>query len=437
MATIHTEGWPVQVLPTRSAKRFPISVSGHMVLVFKDDAGREYHINAGPENESNPFGDLDLRDIGSPLTKRTNVVNDARVDAAWRGAKLVKFGDRDPADVWDILLQHAQNIHNANFKYNPFSANSNTVIGALLDLVGVSINGFQPNPRGIMLAGFVGRNSKLEFDFAIDGTPGDDLLHGRGGNQVFKGMGGHDRFFGGTGNDTLFGGSGNDWMSGAAGNDLLSGGTGSDTLFGGPGQDVLRGYNGADLLNGGSGNDLLLGRSGNDTLLGETGNDTIMGGRGNDRIDAGSGNDTVDGGSGNDWAWGGRGNDTMKGGDGDDRLKSQSGDDVLHGGRGADRLMGGDGDDTFVFKTIADSTPTDGVDWVQDFEKDSDKIDLSALADGFVFSNAGLTGSGPSVALQAEDDNTDVLVDVDGDGAADMLIKVLDISGLDRDDFIL
>jgi len=418
MAKISTEGWPVQVLPFKSSAKFPISLSGHMVLVFKDDNGKEFQINAGPGNESYPYGQLILRDIGSPLKNRFNVEDGSKVNAAWRGSTKVDFGKRDAEDVWDILLQHAQNIDNAEFDYKAFTKNSNSVIGTLLDVVGIDIKHFLPDPRGIMLGGFVGKNAQLNFDFSLTGTEADDFLRGRKGQQTFTGRDGDDHLVGGYGQDRLYGNADRDLLIGGRGKDLLFGGTGRDKLFGGGENDILKGGQGNDLLVGGMGGDRLFGKDGADVLKGQNGHDII------------------EGGSGADLLVGGIGNDKLRGEDGDDTLKGGGGDDLLRGGAGADRLRGDAGDDTFVFKRPEDSGFGADADKVLDFESGEDVIDIAGLADGFVFVEDGLTGTGPSFTLEETKGDTSVQVDVDGDGAADMEIILKDVIGLGEDDFI-
>lgn len=400
MASISTEGWPVQIIPLISSARFPISLSGHMVLVFKDDDGTEYQINAGPANESFPYGKLILRDIGSELKNRFNVVDGSKVDAAWRGNTEIDFGSREAEDVWSILLQHAENIDNAKFAYGAFSENSNSVIGTLLDVVGIDVSQFLPNPKGVMLKKYAGKDTYLDFDYSLTGTDAGDFLRGRHGEQTFTGMGGDDRLIGGWGNDTLYGNAGRDSLIGGRGEDLLLGGSGKDDLEGDKGKDTLYGGAGADLLKGRKGADLLEGGDGADRLVG------------------------------------GNGTDTLKGGDGDDTLIGGGDDDVLVGGAGADLLEGEEGDDTFVFQEASDSGLGAAADKVLDFESGKDLIDISALADAFVFSKDGLAGSAASFTLEESNGSTRVQVDVDGDAVADMEIVLRNVTGIGEDDFI-
>lgn len=67
------------------------------------------------------------------------------------------------------------------------------------------------------------------------------------------------------------------------------------------------------------------------------------------------------------------GRDQIVGGNGNDRLSGGAGEDILVDGGGSDTLTGGAGADVFVFE--ADGLP----DWITDFERGVDRLDLSAL----------------------------------------------------------
>ncbi|MFN3278772.1 MAG: M10 family metallopeptidase C-terminal domain-containing protein [Paracoccus hibiscisoli] len=284
------------------------------------------------------------------------------------------------------------------------------------------------------------------------GGDGNDVLNGGGGNDTLEGGNGNDRLFGGAGNDRMFGGAGddilnsasgnnlmmggpgNDTLNGGNGNDTLDGGIGNDILRGGMGRDILRGGPGADRLFGGPGDDTLNGGMGNDTLDGGLGNDLLIGGPGNDRMIGGPGNDTLDGNQGADTLDGGAGNDLLRGGMGPDRLFGGMGADTLVGGPGADVMTGGPGRDVFRFLSFQDSLPQQS-DLITDFTPDDDRLDLRALNLSYV----GTGGhSGPrSVRWEHVDGQTHVLVDINGDRQADMLIRLQGRLSLDGDDFLL
>ncbi|WP_417544871.1 calcium-binding protein [Marinobacter sp.] len=121
---------------------------------------------------------------------------------------------------------------------------------------------------------------------SVEGTNGDDLIHGFSQDETINGGEGVDEIYGYEGADTIHGG---------AGNDMLTGGTGGDTLYGDDGVDILRGGDGNDELYGGQGVDDLHGDSGADVLSGGTGDDYLRGGHGDDvyRFSKGDGLDTI------------------------------------------------------------------------------------------------------------------------------------------------
>ncbi len=122
------------------------------------------------------------------------------------------------------------------------------------------------------------------------------------------------------------------------------------------GNDTIYGASGFDYIEGGEGNDYVKGRAGNDRIFADEGADTV---RGND------GDDEIEGNKGTDLLFGGRGDDTIRGGGGNDTIKGGSGDDELTGGSNADVFI-------FGFRS--------GIDEITDFNNNTDKLDLSALA---------------------------------------------------------
>ncbi|QYK41531.1 MAG: S8 family serine peptidase [Paracoccaceae bacterium] len=181
------------------------------------------------------------------------------------------------------------------------------------------------------------------------------------------------------------------------------GGAGDDGLRGGRGGDVLKGDAGADTIEGMAGHDLIEGGAGDDWLYGGNGLDTLLGGAGDDRL------------------WGGGGNDVLSGGDGDDRLNGGDGDDRLIGGAGRDILTGGAGADVFVFRP--GDAPPDGMrDRITDFDA-GDRI----LFEGFdaPLRFIGMSQfSGQAGELRFVTKQQRLLLDIDGDGQADMQIDM-------------
>lgn len=268
----------------------------------------------------------------------------------------------------------------------------------------------------------------------IYGGHGDDLLYGGGGNDFIIAHEGNDTLYGDAGDDHLIGMEGNDVIYGGPGNDLLWGVEGDDLIFGGAGDDSIRGGIGRDTLHGGDGNDRMLGGdgsdqmyggAGHDNMYGQNGNDSMYGGDGNDFMNGGPGRDLLDGGNGHDELWGGAGDDVLRGGAGNDTLIGGADNDTLTGGAGNDIMTGGTGADVFVF-----TAPSGGAveyDTITDFQPGVDMIDLSAVVSSFTWMGAGkFSGTGRAeIRVQESSSRTRVMIDADGDGAADLVIDLL------------
>lgn len=127
-------------------------------------------------------------------------------------------------------------------------------------------------------------------------------------------------------------------------------------------------------------------------------------------------------------------------------LDGGAGDDVLNGGRGRDMLTGGGDADTFVFRHITDM-PVGGAgpDLITDFIQGEDVIDLSAIdaktgrgnqAFSFIGDDAFHGYKGELHFRQTATD-TFVEADTNGDGRADLQVKLTGVIDLHADDFIL
>jgi hypothetical protein len=305
----------------------------------------------------------------------------------------------------------------------------------------------------------------------LSGLAGNDVLRGLGGDDIIDGGIGQDRLFGGDGNDQLFAGDGNDNVWGGEGDDELYGEFGANKLFGEAGDDILTGGTGNDRLDGGDDNDALIGGGGNDLLDGGLGTNSLSGGTGNDTYMVRSVNDTVaeaagEGvdtirstisytlgdhvenlellsaqdrdGTGNALAnrlTGNSGNNTLSGLAGNDTLVGGDGDDILIGGLGKDTLTGGLGADTFRYLQESIGLGGSELDNITDFSTaEGDRFDFSAIdadsgEDGdqaFVLAENGFTKTAGEmfVFYTASQDQTVIRLDVDGDGKADLQLRV-------------
>lgn len=188
---------------------------------------------------------------------------------------------------------------------------------------------------------------------------------------------------------------------GSEAGDRLFGAALEDRLDGGEGNDHLRGRGGDDALDGGEGSDLLVGGTGDDDLIGDLGTDRL---------------------------YGGAGDDALTGGVEADRLYGGADDDALTGGMGADRLYGGAGEDVFIYNSAAESATAGGIDTVYGFSRAQDVIDLTALAGtgryigDAAFSKRGLFEVRAVLNKKAQVES--IYVDQNGDGVADMVIRL-------------
>ncbi|MEH7829251.1 M10 family metallopeptidase C-terminal domain-containing protein [Gemmobacter denitrificans] len=186
--------------------------------------------------------------------------------------------------------------------------------------------------------------------------------------------------------------------------------------------DRMTGTQMADRLSALGGDNQVSGRGGDDWIAARQGADSLSGGAGHDHILAGGGADTLAGNGGRDALFGG------------------GGADMLTGGLGADLLTGGKGADRFVFASLRESHALHA-DTITDFRRGIDRIDLSAfdIADAEWRGIDGLTGGGHAeLAIQRNVDGPlRLLVDVDGNGRADLVVLLTGRHGLTLDDLIL
>jgi Ca2+-binding RTX toxin-like protein len=331
----------------------------------------------------------------------------------------------------------------------------------------------------------------------IDGNSGNNTLSGGGGNDIIRGGAGTDELFGDDGADQLLGGDATDILHGGIGADILQGNDGGDLIYGdggndnldgGAGDDMLQGADGADQLQGGDGVDQLYGGADNDVLRGGAGNDTLRGGTGDDTYvvddlsdtlieDIGEGAaDTVRASA--DWTlganferlvlegsghWNGTGNELantitgnagwnyLEGRAGNDTLNGGLGNDLLAGGTGADILIGGGGEDRFIIRqeSVFTSSNPQGrsieTDTISDYVIGEDFVDLSVIDanavgggvnDAFTIVGA-FDGQAGRMTLTFAGGITTVLLDIDGDRAADYRLRINGDVRADTGDWVL
>jgi Ca2+-binding RTX toxin-like protein len=135
--------------------------------------------------------------------------------------------------------------------------------------------------------------------------------------------------------------------------------------------------------------------------------------------------------------YGNNGNDLLVGSTANDVLYGENGDDKLIGHLGPDELWGGAGADGFYF------TSTDATDRIMDFERGSDKIDLTGIdantnvsgVQSFSFSDS-FSGKAGELIVYNETGTFMVAGDVNGDRIPDLLIDLGSVQ-VGSGDFIL
>ncbi|HEX2136380.1 MAG TPA: calcium-binding protein [Microvirga sp.] len=381
---------------------------------------------------------------------------------AQRHRTVLDLRGRDPEEVWDLMVQHANNIDRANLPYGAGAfgtareseVNSNTTVASVLHTVGIELA--QNFPAGV-------QPEQAPLHHRLSAMLVDDVLVGGADADIILGGVGNDRLDGNAGNDRLFGEFGNDVLLGRSGNDLLDGGPGLDRMIGGIGNDTYRVdavgdrvietstsplggfdrvvsavsfalHNRTDLAGierltfVGSGNFRGTGNALDNVLIGNSGANALSGAAGDDVI-AGRG-----------------GHDLLIGRSGDDYLRGGTGSDQLLAGLGRDRLRGESGADAFQFQSVAESLPGSARDVILDLSA-ADVIDLSRIdADASVAGNQSFRWIGTAAfsaagQLRYESDgsgNTIVQAEVNGDLAADFEILLRDfVRPLGRGDFVL
>lgn len=279
----------------------------------------------------------------------------------------------------------------------------------------------------------IGQGMDTVYSEAVSHTLGDNFeaLYLLGGgdidgfgnaeNNVISGTSGANNINGHDGADTIEGGADNDTLKGGDGDDNIAGGDGEDNIRGNADNDTISGNRGDDMIRGGRGNDNIQGNDGDDSIRGGSGNDTIRGNDDNDTLRGGRGDDDLRGGADDDLILGGAGNDDLSGGDGND---------VLVSGLGTDLLEGGAGVDVFVFETAQASLNDATADRISDFLIGTDLLDLSGMNGSLSFiGTSAFSGGGAEVRYTTSGGNTQVRVDLDGDGSGEIKITLENVLG--------
>ena len=290
------------------------------------------------------------------------------------------------------------------------------------------------------------------LDNALTGNIGADTLVGGDGNDVLNGLEGPDHMTGGLGDDAYYvqdstdvvvelSGGGTDTVYSTVTFDLSVGEIENATLL----WTLNRNLYGNDLdniLTGNSGNNILKGGKGGDTMIGGLGDDSYYVDSTRDVVTelADEGIDTVrstisfnlDGTNVENAYLIGDLSRNLLGSSADNILKGNHANNIIAGKGGADELWGLRGIDTFDYNNVSESNATT-MDVIMDLEA-QDIIDLSGIdANSTIAANQAFTlvsaFSNQAGELRLEyvagDAATYLLGDTDGDGTADLVVKLM------------
>jgi len=255
-------------------------------ITVTNNRDEEVRVATKSANEAS-VGDFDL------ATQLDFVISENGValygDASSTGPKTLEdfYTDSDIIDgimLTDVAGGGAQTVYKIRICFDINSGNDYQETKTVFDLVfGEILVPVKLPPECRHLEGIVTEK--------IEGTEGNDNIHGTIASELITGLGGNDRIDPSSGHDCIVAGEGNDHVDSSTGNEVILGGAGNDKLQGGTGNDIIY---------GGEGNDNIDLGSGSDTAYGEAGNDHITGGSGDDYLDGGSDTDSLFGGSGTD-----------------------------------------------------------------------------------------------------------------------------------------
>jgi Ca2+-binding RTX toxin-like protein len=288
------------------------------------------------------------------------------------------------------------------------------------------------------------RSDDLGGDNRVNAGGGNDTVVNsfEGGNVILLGRG--DDVYVGTGFSTL---GGSDGVDGGAGNDQFLLQTLKSAYFGGTGDDLFVSDGWENTINGAGGDDTISYqfRHENSTIGGEGVAIDLLSGfaqTGAARFETLTSIENAIGSERADSVQGTEGDNRLAGLAGNDQIFGLGGDDLINGGLGTDTLSGSAGADHFVYANAAEaginSLNPFAIETILDFDGTAgDRIDLSLMqgSDRFTFIGGGAFTAGGHGEIHFAGGM--VQIDADGDGTADMFIKMTGVTSMQNTDFLV
>ncbi|MGY4282685.1 hypothetical protein ACVWXO_001905 [Bradyrhizobium sp. LM2.7] len=106
----------------------------HLLLIYQADDGQEFVIRGGNLNS------ILTLEVNRPIAESADAQYDANNNLITPNALELSIGNRSAADVWNLLIQYANNINQQHLSYDSLSQNSNSVVGNLLNLIGINVD---------------------------------------------------------------------------------------------------------------------------------------------------------------------------------------------------------------------------------------------------------------------------------------------------------
>jgi Ca2+-binding RTX toxin-like protein len=394
---------------------------GHLYLVYEDDTGQEFVLRGGPELNGDPsYGHLYVTGwnrnvpLADSFDKRVDADGNA-ITPEQRG-QIVLFSGSDVDATWSLLKLYAEQIKSAELPYQPsgwIGWNSNSLVGALLNLVGLNVDNFVPNSEEVYLP-YPGKNHLIPIDTTFHlpmgsiwlelGTEAEnhasDTVYGAsessdensatiklgGGNDRFEYTNGHIDYDGGGDSDIVsFRSIQTDLSIAVAGlngavsttaspNNVVLSFKQVETIYGSQADDaftVSAVVDGTSIDGAGGENTLDLSQLDLGTAFQDSEGrllksiinletewlitaDTSTKVTSFSHVLGTSGSDVIVGNESDNALYGNDGDDLILGGGGVDAIDGGAGNDEIYGGADADLLFGGAGDDTIIGGAGAD-----------------------------------------------------------------------------------